>query len=445
MSLLQRLGRLDGAAAVLLALWPLLLVPSRLKIAALGGVGAPAALAGLGLLLWWLLHHVSRVEPESTHRHPVRIATGVVGVCLLVSFVAASTRPPEPLEPSTALLGMIAFLSWGGLLLVAHDGLRDWAGLVRVLRRLVVLTAVVAGVGVVQFVTHQQLIDRIHLPGLVLTQSLGDLGARSGFSRPTGTSLHAIEFGAVLTMVLPLALTFAVFDRARPVLARWLPVAVIGFAVAVSLSRSAVIGAVVGLVVVMARWPVRSRVLALAALPVVGALLFVTVPGLLGAVAGMFSGLGGDDSARSRIDSYPVAFSFVAERPWFGRGFGTFLPTYRILDNQWLLALIEVGVLGTVALLALLVAAMGCGRAVARSHPDPLVAQLAQATVAGVAVGTVSNAFYDGLSFPMAAAVLFLEVGLCGAFYRLARRDRAALSAGASGGRARAAPGGAAD
>ncbi len=417
---------------LLLALWPVFLVPSRLKVAALGGVGAPATLVGLGLLFWWALHHTGRVEIESRNRHPIRIAAGLLGVCLLASFIVASTRPPAPLESSTALLGMISFLSWGGLLLVAHDGITTWESLERVLWRIVALTGVVAGVGAIQFITHQQLIDRLQLPGLVLTQSLGDLGARSGFSRPTGTSLHAIEFGAVLTMVLPIALTFAVYGRTRSATARWVPVALIGFAVAVSLSRSAIIGAVVGTLVVMAGWTTRAKLTAMVSMPVIAALLFLSVPGLLGAIAGMFTGLGGDDSARSRVDSYPVAFDFVGQYPWFGRGFGTFLPTYRILDNQWLLALIELGVIGTTALLALFVTAMVCGRAAVRAQQDPLLRQLAQATVAGVAVGTISNAFYDGLSFPMASAILFLEVGLCGAFYRLGRAEVDPLTEAAS-------------
>lgn len=433
MNAVRSLRRLDGAAVLLLALWLVLLVPSRLKVAALGGIGAPATLVGLGLLFWWSLHHAGRVVTETPRRQPIRIVAGLLGACLLVSFIVASTRPPAPLESSTALLSLISMASWGGLLLVAHDGITSWESLERVLKRIVDLTAVVATVGVIQFLTGQQLIDRIKVPGLVLTQSLGDLGARSGFSRPTGTSLHAIEFGAVLTMVLPIALAFAMAGRSPSVLTRWLPVAAIGFAVAVSLSRSAIIGAVVGLAVVMAAWTTRAKVAALLSMPLIGAVLFLSVPGLLGAIAGMFTGLGGDDSARSRVDSYPVAFGFIAQYPWFGRGFGTFLPTYRILDNQWLLALIELGIIGTAALLALLVTAMTCGRTAERTLRDPLLRQLARGTVAGVAVGTISNAFYDGLSFPMASAVLFLQVGLCGAFYRLSREDAARVNEGASG------------
>ena len=72
----------------------------------------------------------------------------------------------------------------------------------------------------------------------------------------------------------------------------------------------------------------------------------------------LFTGISQDDSARSRTDSYALAFDFIQQRPFFGRGFSTFLPTYRIIDNQYLGLLIETGVVGLLAFISLLVTAL---------------------------------------------------------------------------------------
>ena len=50
---------------------------------------------------------------------------------------------------------------------------------------------------------------------------------REGLTRPAGTTIHPIEFGAVLTMILPIALHYALHDKYRSKLARWFPVAAI--------------------------------------------------------------------------------------------------------------------------------------------------------------------------------------------------------------------------
>src|SRR2546430_13733022 len=64
----------------------------------------------------------------------------------------------------------------------------------------------------------------------------------------------------------------------------------------------------------------------------------------------LFTGISRDDSALSRTDSYAVAGAFISRAPLLGRGPATWLPPYRILDNQFLGSLIEIGVGGTTCL-----------------------------------------------------------------------------------------------
>ena len=107
-----------------------------------------------------------------------------------------------------------------------------------------------------------------------------------------------------------------------------------------------------------------------------------------------------DSSAASRTDSYGLAWDFIQRYPLTGRGYGTFLPSYRILDNQYLLSMIEIGFLGLVALLFVFLCALGCA-AVARRHlSDPRRRDLMQSLFASILSVAVGFAFFDALSFP---------------------------------------------
>ncbi len=155
-----------------------------------------------------------------------------------------------------------------------------------------------------------------------------------------------------------------------------------------------------------------------------GAAIFVTVPGMLGTIVGMFTGIADDGSTLSRVDSYSLATDFISRSPWFGRGYSTFLPRYRILDNQYLGLLIEIGAVGLAAFLALLITAIISARMSRSISDDVLTQQMGQALAAAVISGSAGLAFYDGLGFPTAGAALFLLLGLAGCAWRLARLEQ---------------------
>ena len=78
-----------------------------------------------------------------------------------------------------------------------------------VLRRLAFAAGLVALLGLAQYVTGELYVDRIRIPGLTAGTEGWTLGSRSGFSRPSGTSMSPIEYGVVLGMMLPLAIVCA--------------------------------------------------------------------------------------------------------------------------------------------------------------------------------------------------------------------------------------------
>ena len=145
----------------------------------------------------------------------------------------------------------------------------------------------------------------------------------------------------------------------------------------------------------------------------------VVTPNLLDSIIGLFSGVADDPSVASRTDSYTLGSQFIAQHPWFGRGLGTFLPKYIIFDNQYLLLLVTVGIVGTVAFIALGLTAIASliqlrSRVLGESSRD-----LAVALAAAVASGFACLFMFDAFAFPMTTGLLFLIIGMSGALRRI--------------------------
>lgn len=415
--------RFDAVNALTLFLILLIALPSRLTFAPLGGAGAPALVMGLACFAWWAYYQVQRIDTPPAGRQPVRTAFLAVLACFLISYVVAMTRAIDGAESSTADIGLISIFSWGGILLITNDGVRSRDRFEVLVRRLIFAGGAVATLGVVQFVTGEAWVDRISIPGLSVNTSLTGVLERSGFNRPAGTAIHPIEFGAVITMILPIAINYALTDRTRGLCRRWYPVLAIALAVVLSISRSAIISAIVGIGVVAMAWTPSVRRWALLIITGFMGVVCLTIPGLLGTLTGLFTGIGGDSSAQSRTGSYGLAAQFIERSPAFGRGFSTFLPKYRILDNQYLGLAIEVGAVGLLAVLGLFFVAGRCARRMRAAGTDRHTQQLGQSLAAAVCAGAVGLAFYDGFGFPTATGMLFLVLGLAGAGLRLVRAE----------------------
>ncbi len=341
---------------------------------------------------------------------------------LTASLVASMSRPINSQESNAVAIGMISALSWLGVALVASDGIPTQQRLELVVRRVAWAGGLLGLLGLVQFWSGQSLVDRIQIPGLTANVMLDGVASRSGFNRPAGTALHPIEFGTALTVMLPLALHCATFPGRGGLLRRWLPVAGIAVAIPLSISRSAIIATLVVLSILLPSWPAWRRRVTYLGILLLLAVNFVAVPGMLGTIANLFVGIAGDSSARSRSDSYSLAFEFVARYPIFGRGFLTFLPEYRILDNQYLGLLIGAGFVGLGSLLAVVGLTIKSALRARRATNDPERRSLALSLAASVSAGAVSYAFFDAFSFPLLAGTTFLAIGLAGGLDQLIQR-----------------------
>lgn len=435
------LPRWDGASLLVLLVAVNVIVPSAYAVSAIGGVATPANLLGMLALVWWFNARLLGGRDVATGPQPVRVAVKVFGLAVLVSYIAAAARPLSADEVTAADRGILDLLTWLGIALVAVDGIRDRRRLDTVLKAVAAAGAFAGAIGFLQFFAGFNPAGALKLPGLSLVRVITSVDTRSGYRRVAGTAVHPIEFGVVMAMTLPIALHYAFYATTKWTKRwHWGCAALIGVALPLSLSRTAILGvSVVGLMLFFA-WSWKRRARALVVLVVfVNGLQFV-VPGLFGTLRSLFLNLGNDPSVSGRTSDYALVGDLVAHNPVFGRGFRTFIPEKfilhtgegggtLILDNQYLGTLIEMGVFGLFSLVFLFVVVLACTRSIRRRSADPSTRDLAQSMAAAVMVSMLSFATFDGLSFPMATILLFLLAGCAGALRRLVLEEQLAAAA----------------
>ena len=426
--LLLTTSRRDVVTFLTLFLALLMLIPSRLVIVGLGGLATPAMVVGLALGGWWL---GARTVPSlglSGGPQPIRVAVLLFAGWAVLAWGLAFRRPLATLELGGADRTLIAMATVIGVALITADGITTRERLQVLLRRLVILASVIAAIGMVQFFLGFDPVPYLRLPGLTFNLEAFGVGSRYIFNRPASTAGHPIEFGAVLALLLPIAL----WDALRPDLpdaqrwSRWASVLLLAGVVPLTISRSAILGFGLSVGVLLWGLPWRTRLnLAAAGLALLAA-AEVAAPGLVATLRGLFrrAGAGTDRSIQARLDDVEAVRRYVAETPLLGRGLGTFSPEeYLLLDNQYFLTTIETGLPGLVLLFGMLLVAALTARRVRRSVGDPSEQLLAQALLGSMVGAAALLATFDGFSFRMFTGVLFVLFGIIGALWRLSRFD----------------------
>lgn len=426
----------------------LLCIPSQLVFRPLGAAGSPASLWGTCGLVWWTLITVRG-------RNPVRGITGVrVGFAVLTLAVVAGYAagnlsgwyaPPSvrqvtdefwTLLPvtvaevtdkmiSAADRGLLSFAGWIGIALIAADGLRSRADLSVLTKWLVWFGSFVAVLGIVQYFTAIDIAGLFQIPGLSANSEFGDVASRSELNRVAATATHPIEFGVLMAGLVPLALHRSIHV---PGIQSWIPTVLIAAALPMAVSRSGILAVAVAGLVLFLGWPWAWRLRALLILPFAAVAMRLIAPGLLGTIRSLFANLQADPSIAGRTSDYAVALALYAENPIFGRGLFTFVPRYyRILDNQLLMILIELGVFGLLALVILVGSAVFGALAARRRTRDPELRHLSLAVAAAICGVLLSYATFDAWGFPITAGLSFLLIGMAGCTINLTRRGDVAV------------------
>ncbi|AUG76346.1 O-antigen polymerase [Kitasatospora sp. MMS16-BH015] len=414
----KKKAKFDAVTVLTCYVFFAMFIPSNLTLPGMGGVGTPANVVALLGLMWFLAAWLAeKLVPAPGTRAP-RIAMVIFATSVLLGYIACAGRPAITKEMQGADRGLIALLAWTSLVAVSSAGIPSRERLYALLRRTVVMASIVAALGWYDFLTHSNIANSLHIPGLQSASAGIDAMTRGAFTRPRGTTAHPLEFSGMLSMMLPFAVQQAFdparFDRGR--LRRWLPVLLIGGALPLSVSRTGIIGVVVALGTMLPAWQPRRRgyVLGAVGFGVVG--LGAAVPGLLSTLTGLFSSFfaNSDSSTQARAGDYAKIWEYMQSSPWFGHGMGTFLPElYFFTDNMYLNVAAELGVYGVLVLVLIFVAGIHNGGAARRLAPDQPTRELAQCFVAAATVALITSATFDSLGFPMFAGIYFLLLG-CG-------------------------------
>ena len=397
----------------------LLLIPATQVLPGLRGIGTVAHVCAWLLLLWWTAEWLAfRHGPLD----PVSTAMGCFALVGMASYAVGMTLPLHDDQVRAGDRGVVVILTGLGVVLVAAQGVRTQRQLEAVMAALVCLAGVVAAAALVQFITGVDLAAGIKVPllrDMVTDAGIGD--ARFGFLRTNATAAHPIELGVVLAAVIPIGLHQLVQLRR---LWAGIPTTLMLLAIPTTLSRSAIIALAIGLAIVILPWTWLERLVVLSGIGVLGLLAVLLRPGLGEGVVDLFANVGSDDSILGRTSDYDAIGGYLQASPLMGSGMGTFLPQrFIILDNQYLLTLIDMGAIGLLALIIVLLTGIATVTSVSARASSNRLSRAAVTLGASLTGLIVCLAFFDALSFGMASGMLWILLGLVGATWQIARSE----------------------
>jgi hypothetical protein len=406
----------------------LFIFPSNAVIHAVGGAGYVAALVSYLLILLYVGGVIVGLHHPLQYHSPVRTALCALWIVSLISYVLMDRSILNQTQQTGADRWLMQMAGVSGIILVASECIHTYEDVRRVLRALCWGDAFCGLVAAMQWWLNRDITPYLReLPGFTINLAAGIYGieSRGGVARVAGTGIDPIEMGVVAGMILPIAIYLAMYDKHRSVLARWLPVPFIAICIPVSVSRSAIIAAVISIgVLVISMTPAR-RVSLLAGLPIAIGGIFIASHHLIGTLDQFFFAGSSDNSIAHRLNNYPFVEAQVRLAPWFGQGGGTYYFTseVNILDNQYLTTLIELGLIGVVVLAFYLlwpaVAALSSRRIALDEKTRDLCAALAGAELAG----TFCSGTFDSLSFPLFVNTQAIIIGLIGAIWVISHND----------------------
>ncbi|NAZ88512.1 O-antigen ligase family protein, partial [Kineococcus indalonis] len=387
--------------------------------------------------------------PLKSNGSPVRLLSLVCLGLAVLTFLAARRRRADDAEPRWSLVGAVlvlgvaeAFWSYGVAMTSALDAAES-AGALRSL----VGTFGTTGLALYLWLVLRRRDDRDRVLGWVVaaaalsavvaaaswagvlpgwaslvrgaglvenTPTLGEV-SRFDFLRARGTGEHPIEYSLGLAAALPIALHLA-RHAATAAARRWsaLAVVIIVAGLPLSVSRTAVLGLVVGLAVAVSGWPARQKLGALLTAAAGVTAMFVLVPDLVRSLTQIFTLAEQDDSVTGRLSDYALVEAMFREHPWLGMGAGVYRPETGgvYLDNTFLGTLIGGGVVGVAvfALQFLVAGAVAWDRSVLdASAAERSLDRALLAVLAVVLVGAVTS---DVTSFQQPTVLLTLVLGL---------------------------------
>jgi O-antigen ligase len=421
----RRATYIDAAALLSLMVVLITMIPARLILPGMTDLGRPGLVIGFMLFLWWALAHFSP-RLVMTGPQPLRWALLAFFVCMTISYEIGYLRGLTSMEAGGADRTMLFFLVFGGAILTAADGVPNWLRMRGVLKVLVTCAAIVAAIALVEYVLKIDPTQYMTIPGLQAKGWTPTFEERGAGIRVASTTTHYIELAAFLATCLPFAIHFALFSqrRGRRTFAVLATMLLLG-GIAATISRTGMLSLAIVVVVLFPVWTWRMRYNVIIAGVLLVGIVAAGSPSLVRTLFHLFDNPAANPAFTVRQARYPLAFHYIAESPWFGRGTGTWIaPQYQIMDNQWLDWLLSNGFVGAAVVAVLhitgIVLAGLAWRRSTTTEDRHLCAALASTQVIGLLVAGT----FDSMSFMTYATTLALTLGLCGTVWRLTHPAR---------------------
>ncbi len=230
-----------------------------------------------------------------------------------------------------------------------------------------------------------------------------------------GPTRHGLAATTMLVVVMPFALVRVLSAVSRR--SWWLNASAFSVMLVAALAtdrKTALIVPVAVIVYLACYRPRQVLRLVPVGLVVLIALVHIASPGSLGTVLNLDRALESNSTAHRAGDLTNVMPDILAH-PIIGRGYGTLdeeePAQFRINDNEYLDEVWEVGAVGLLAYIWMILAPVLAARTAIRGR-DPTVAQLALAASAGCIAYLVVNILFDAMSFPQAPYMFFVVAAL---------------------------------
>lgn len=327
-----------------------------------------------------------------------------------------------PFELLVSLAYLARWLLYLAVYLLMVNVVRDVSAVWRTLESTIIA---IAGFGIVQ---------AIFLPGfaqMVYPDSRPALDWDIQGHRLVSTILEPNIAGAMMMMVLLVELAQISVGARVP---RWKPLLLFA-ALVLTLSRSATVGLVFGIGVIVVAYGIPKRLLRIAAVVLI--LAVAALPKLIafGAAYGKFSLSG---SAAQRIGTWVMALQVVRDHPWIGVGFNTYgfvldhaygvqrlgVGTYST-DGGLLFAAAMTGMLGLASLVWMFTLVIRrCARVWRSKSVSAEERGIAIGTAASVVALCADSAFVNSLFTTFVMEVMWMLFGLAFAIARNASSSR---------------------
>jgi hypothetical protein len=230
-----------------------------------------------------------------------------------------------------------------------------------------------------------------------------------------GPTQHGLAAATMVVIVMPFSLVRVFQASSRR--SWWLNATASALMIAGALStdrKTALLVPIAVLIYIACYRPRQVLRLAPVGIVVIGAVVHLASPGALGTVLNL-DRAANSNSTSHRVGDFTDVAPDVLAHPALGRGFGTLNPEqpaqFRINDNEYIDELWQVGVLGLVAFIWMILAPVVIARRAIRTR-GPTIASLALATSAGCVAFLVVCVLFDALSFPQAPYMFFVVAAL---------------------------------